>query len=105
MTVLQINAFIAALAIIAAAALSRQRRWLRGRAATTGFVVAGVAVIAVLRVANLPPQWFDGGGWGFVIGAVFVISALLGRDREFRLPFFLGFGAALLALNVWPHVV
>lgn len=95
-------------AILALVTLSAWRNWLKpGVASAILYALAGAGIILLLGRADIPPWWFDGSAGGFLLGATFVVSAFLGKERlerAFRLPFLLGLGAALLAFNVWAHV-
>lgn len=93
----------AAFAILLAITLAAQFRWLKeGRVKTALVLLAGIAVVVSLRLAELPPSWFDGTKTGFVLGLTLTAGAFLGRsadERSFRRPLLLGMGGTLLAAN------
>jgi len=94
------SAFVILLGVTAMA----QFRWLRdGRAKTTILILSGIAVIASLRIAGLPPSWFEGSKAGFAIALGFLAGAFPGKtgeERSFGQPLLLGLGGTLLAVNV-----
>ena len=93
-------AFVILIAITAAA----QFKWLRqGLVNTILIFTAGVAVIASLRIAGLPPSWFAGSAAGFGLAGSLMLGAFVsraGEERAFALPLLGGMGLALLLTNV-----
>jgi hypothetical protein len=93
-----------ALVILVGAPFAASRGKLRSRAAAA--LAGGIPALLLWR-ANMPPHWFDGGWWGFLIAVVLMCWAFAGRsegEQRFRLPFLFTFGAVLFALNLWAHV-
>lgn len=98
---------LAVVAMVMLAALAAQYHWFRDGSMLQRivFFLTGVAVIAILRIAGVPPAWFDGSNSAFMLGASLLLGAFIGRaGREFRLPLFTGMGGTLLVLNVLPHL-
>ena len=89
-------AFVILIAITAAA----QFKWVKNRVVV---FVAGVMIIVALRIAELPPDWFEGSKTGFGIVVMLMLSAFVMRgaeERAFGTPLFMGMALALLAANV-----
>jgi hypothetical protein len=82
--------------------------WLpKGRAKFVILFVAGVSMMAVLRAANIPPDWFDGGKEGFGIAVTLLLWAFVTRgpsERSFGVPLLTGMGGTLVALNFYAHL-
>jgi hypothetical protein len=93
----------AAFLVLILVTLGAHFRWLRsGRAGTTVCFAAGVSVIVALRIAGMPPVWFEGSGAGFGIALSFLAGAFVARGQEggwFGVPLFLGLGLALGVVN------
>jgi hypothetical protein len=89
------------LALITAAA---QLAWLgRGRARTVLVAVAGVAVVLALRLADLPPSWFDGTKTGFGVALSLALGGFVTRgaeERGFGFPLLMSMGVGLLVVNL-----
>ena len=66
------------------------------------YVVAGVAMIALLWTAGIPPNWFDGGWEGFGLSVFLLLWAFV-SDRKFGRPLLVGMGVTLLVLNFIAH--
>jgi len=103
----QIWCVVAVFAIIIAVTVAETLHWLpKGRVKFAILFVAGVLVIALLRVANIPPDWFAGGGEGFGLAVSFLLGGWVttGAGREFGLPLLTGMGGTLLLLNLMAHL-
>jgi len=94
----------AAFVLVLGIAVLAQWGWLpRGKSKTVIVFVAGVATIVCLRLAELPPSWFDGAKTGFALAFTLMISSILGKtedERSFGLPLLLGLGLTLFVANV-----
>lgn len=97
-----------AMLTILLASIAAWRNWLpSGKLKSVLLFIAGALPIVLLFLANIPPKWFSGSAVGFGLGATMLASAFSGRtaeEKSFRVPFLSGFGIALLAVNVWPHI-
>lgn len=103
MTAMQSTLVASAFVLILGIALPAQFGWIRGALQTRAAFVCGVAAIACLWTANIPPDWFAGSREGFAIGATVSASAFLYRradERAFGLPLLLGLGLTLLVANL-----
>lgn len=104
MTRAQIVFVAAAFATLIAITVAVQFRWLKDGAVKTALVlIAGISITLSLRLAELPPSWFEGSKTGFGLGLGMTAGAFLGKSAEeksFRFPLFLGMGGTLLAANV-----
>lgn len=98
----------AVFAVIIVVTAAEMLHWLpKGRAKFVILFVAGVTAMAMMRVANIPPDWFDGSGEGFGISTMFLFWGFVssGKDgRGFGLPLLTGMGGTLLALNFYAHL-
>jgi hypothetical protein len=98
----------AAFVVLALATLFAWREWLpAGKIKFAALLFAGIGIIALLWLADIPPDWFDGSGEGFALAGGFLVMSILGRHKSetsFRLPLLLGMGGTMLALNVWAHL-
>ncbi len=94
------------LSVITAAA---QFKWLgQGRIRTVLVAIAGVAAVLALRLAELPPTWFDGTKTGFGLALSLVLGGLVTRgaeERGFGLPLLMSMGLTLLAANLIEVVI
>ena len=104
MTGTQITLIAAAFIILLGVSVAAQFRWLpSGRAYGVIVFLAGCATILSLRIANLPPTWFNASKTGFGFAALFIVASFAGRTREeelFRLPLLMGMGLTLLGANL-----
>ena len=96
--------FVAAtFVIIAAVTVAAQFRWLRsGKVKTVVLFIAGVLAIVCLRLANIPPKWFDGSRGAFLLAIGFLLTGWVtraGEAREFGFPLMMGMGLTTLVLN------
>jgi hypothetical protein len=94
--------------IILLAAIVAQKKWLPpGPISVMVYALAGAVPIVMLRIKNIPPDWFSGGRVGFGLGLTMMVSAFLfksAEERAFGVPFLLSIGATLVVLNVWAHL-
>ena len=100
----RIAAVVAAFVVLGLAVLVAHRRWIRSR---LFYAAAGAGMILLLWWARMPPQWFAGSAWGFILSFAFIVWSFASRTKEealFRVPFVLALGGTLLLLNVWAHV-
>ena len=78
--------------------------WLKqGRVKTILVFLSGVAAIASLRMAGIPPDWFSGSktGFGLVLSLGLWAFVLRGdEERSFGRPLLMGMALTLLATNV-----
>ena len=83
--------------------------WLpRGKPKTVIIFTAGVATILCLRLAALPPAWFDGAKTGFALAFTLMLSSILGKtedERSFGFPLLFGMGITLFVANVVELVI
>jgi hypothetical protein len=91
--------------ILAAITAAAQFRWLpRGRAKVAIVFLSGVAIIIPLRLAAIPPWWFEGEMAGFGIAVMLLLWAFVSAGnadgRTFGRPLLLGMGITVLAINV-----
>ena len=103
MTDSQLFFVAAAFVILFAITLAVQFRWLKDGAVKTAVVLAaGVAITLSLRIAELPPSWFEGSKTGFGLGLALAVGAFIGKsaeERSFRFPLLLGMGVTMLIAN------
>lgn len=93
--------------LIALATFFATMNWLRGWAAWIVYSLAGAGAIALLRIGNIPPKWFDGSLGNFGLAALLMAWSFAGKtpaENTFRIPFVFSFGFALFVVNVWAHV-
>lgn len=101
------GALFSTMAIVGALVLAEHLGWLRGRIGFVITLIGGIAIVVVLRITGVPPDWFSGSWEAFTIAGSLIVAGLVtsvGRGRAFGLPLFLGMGATLLVLNVLAHV-
>ncbi len=96
---------LVAFALIAtlAAPFAASRRWLHPH----WLLLAGAAIVIALRLANIPQIWFSGSVSGFAVAIATIAAAFAGRtpnEQSIRMPFLLGFGITMFALNIASHV-
>jgi hypothetical protein len=95
----------ASLLILAIITAVVQLRWLRpGRVQTVLVFLAGIAAVASLWAAGVPPAWFAGEKAGFGITASLGLGAILyrtsdGDARAFGFPLLLGMSMTLFVAN------
>jgi hypothetical protein len=107
MTRLEITTIVAVFAILAVVTLSAWRRWLPpGKVNAVLYTLAGAGVIALLWMADIPPDWFDGAGEGWWIAGTFLAMAFVGDGgaKSGLRAFLLSLGIALVAFNLWAHL-
>ena len=108
MTEREIVGIAAAFLLVIGVTVAEMRRWLpRGRAKLVLVFLVGVAVIASLRAAGLPPRWFAGGRDALELIAMLTGMAFVsafGTARTFGPPLLGGMAVALSVLNVLVHV-
>ena len=106
MTPAQITFVAAAFLILGAITAVVQFRWLRpGRTQTILVFLAGVAVVASLWAADLPPEWFAATKSAYGLTLSLGVGALLARAnggdaRAFGFPLLAGMSLTLLVANV-----
>jgi len=109
MTGAQVVFLAASLVIVLGIALLAQFGWLpRGKAKTVIVFIAGAVTILCLRLAVLPPAWFDGAKTGFSLAFTLMLSSILGKtedERSFGFPLFFGMGITLFVANVVELVI
>ncbi|HKR66387.1 MAG TPA: hypothetical protein VJZ00_21850 [Thermoanaerobaculia bacterium] len=100
----QIVFLSATFVLILGTSVLAQFHWLpRGKFGQTLVFIAGSASMISLRLAKLPPSWFDASASSFTLALTLSASAFLGRtdeERSFRVPFLLGIGLSLLIINI-----
>jgi hypothetical protein len=103
----QFTAALLAIFLILAVTIAAHLKWVRGDSVFGRVVIflAGAAAMVLLGIMKVPPQWFDGGKTGVILGVSFCIGAFLGRkERWFRIPLLLGLGLPLLVFNFLAHL-
>jgi len=95
--------------IIAAITAAAQFGWLgKGRVGRALTFAAGCAAVLCLRLADLPPSWFDGTWEGFGMAITFLLMAFVsdkGEERSFGRPLLNGMGLVTLGANVVAFVM
>ena len=96
-------------AILIAITALEMLRWLpaKGKLKFVLVFLAGAAIIGSLRATGIPPWWFDGEKEAFGLAVTLLLSGFVAErenGRTYGLPLFFGMGAALVVLNVLPHV-
>jgi hypothetical protein len=88
-------AFVILLAITLAAHFRKAHRYL--------VFASGVAVVLSLRIANLPPWWFDGGGSAFALAGSLLLGGFVnsrpGEARNFGRPLLYAMGLTMVVVN------
>ncbi len=99
----------ASFAILIVITLLEMRRWLpaKGKFKVALVFLAGMTIIGSLWATGIPPWWFDGGKEAFGLAVMLFLTGFVAereQGRTYGLPLFFGMGAALVVLNVLPHV-
>ena len=93
---------LAILAILGIAILIETKRWLP-RARRVIYSLVGIAIIALMWVADIPPDWFDGSWEGFGLSGFVLLWAFV-SDRKFGRPLLVGMGLTLIVFNFIAHL-
>jgi hypothetical protein len=99
----------ASFAILIVITLLEMRRWLpaKGKFKSGLVFLAGAAIVGSLWATGIPPWWFDGEKEAFGLAVTLLLSGYVAErenGRAFGLPLLFGMSAALVVLNVLPHV-
>lgn len=105
----QVVGIAGSFAILIVITLLEWRRWLpaKGKLKFVLVLLAGAAIVGCLRATGIPPWWFDGEKEAFGMAVTLLLTGFVAErenGRTFGLPLLFGMSAALVVLNVLPHV-
>ena len=93
---------LAILGILGIAMLIATKGWLP-RSGRVVYSLAGIAIIALLWTADIPPDWFDGSWEGFGLSGFVLLWAFV-SDRKFGRPLLIGMALTLIVFNFIAHL-
>lgn len=105
----QVWCVVAVFLLLAIVTGAEMLHWLpSGRAKFAIVFLTGIGLIALLRIAGIPPQWFSGRTAGFSLALTLLLGGVVTRGAEtraFGMPLLTGMGGTLFLLNAWAFVL